>query len=103
MLTVAEVKQYLHIDYADDDLLISTGIQGGYDYLSNAINDFDKLADTNAGFARQAKLWVLTQWMPSFYDEREGMYTDTPTLNYAARSMLTQLQMYEYEEERNND
>lgn len=103
MLTTAEVKQYLKIDYADDDTLISAGIQAGYDYLSNAIDDFSDLLDSNETFARQVKIWVLTQWMPVFYDEREGMYMDSPNLSYAARSQLTQLQMYEYVEEEDDD
>jgi hypothetical protein len=38
------------------------------------------------------------------YDQREGMLTDrSSNLNYAARAMLTQLQMYKYEPEEEED
>ena len=97
---VTYVKNYLRINYSDDDTLIADIIQAGYYYLKDAIDHFEDLYNSNEEFARKVELWVETQWCPSFYDQREGMF-DNPDagLNYAARAMLTQLQLYKYVEE----
>ena len=100
MIQASDVKAYLRIDYADDDNFIADAIQTGYDYLADAIDDFSELYEGDAVFGRKADMWVLTQWCPPMYDQREGMLTDRDSkLNYAARAMLTQLQMYRVEEQ----
>jgi len=107
MIQPSDVKAYLRIDYADDDSFIAGAVQAGYDYLADAIDDFSELYAASTVFARKADTWVLTQWCPPMYDQREGMLVDKDTkLNYVARAMLTQLQMYKYvpeEEEQDND
>lgn len=100
MIQTSDVKEYLRIDYEDDDNFIANVIQLGYDYLADAIDDFSELYEGDAVFGRKADMWVLTQWCPPMYDQREGMLTDRDSkLNYAARAMLTQLQMYRVEEQ----
>ena len=104
MIQASDVKAYLRIDYTDDDNFIADIIQTGYDYLADAIDDFSELYSGDEVFSRKADLWVKTQWCPPMYDQREGMLTDRDSkLNYAARAMLTQLQMYRVEEETNDD
>ena len=104
MIQASDVKAYLRIDYADDDNFIADIIQTGYDYLADAIDDFQTLYEGDDVFSRKADMWVMTQWCPPMYDQREGMLTDKDTgLNYTARAMLTQLQMYRAEEETNDD
>ena len=104
MITASDVKNYLRIDYTDDDALIESAITAGYDYLADAIDNYEQLYAGNELFARKADSWVLTHWMPPMYDQREGMLTDrSSNLNYAARAMLTQLQMYKYEPEEEED
>lgn len=104
MIQASDVKAYLRIDYNDDDNFIADVIQTGYDYLADAIDDFQALYEGDAVFGRKADMWVMTQWCPPMYDQREGMLTDRDTgLNYTARAMLTQLQMYKVEEETNDD
>ena len=99
MIQASDVKAYLRIDYNDDDNFIADVIQTGYDYLADAIDDFSELYSGDEVFSRKADLWVKTQWCPPMYDQREGMLTDKDIkLNYAARAMLTQLQMYRVEE-----
>ena len=100
MIQTSNVKEYLRIDYEDDDNFIANVIQLGYDYLADAIDDFSELYSGDTVFGRKADMWVLTQWCPPMYDQREGMLTDRDSkLNYAARAMLTQLQMYRVEEQ----
>ena len=104
MIQASDVKAYLRIDYNDDDNFIADVIQTGYDYLADAIDDFSELYSGDEVFSRKADLWVKTQWCPPMYDQREGMLTDKDIkLNYAARAMLTQLQMYRVEEETNDN
>ena len=104
MIQASDVKAYLRIDYNDDDNFIADVIQTGYDYLADAIDNFSELYEGDTVFGRKADMWVLTQWCPPMYDQREGMLTDKDVkLNYAARAMLTQLQMYRVEEETNDD
>ncbi len=100
MIQASDVKTYLRIDYTEDDNFIADIIQTGYDYLADAIDDFSALYSAGAEFTRKADMWVLTQWCPPMYDQREGMLTEKDIkLNYAARAMLTQLQMYKVEED----
>lgn len=95
MIQASDVKSYLRIDYNEDDNFIADVIQTGYDYLADAIEDFAVLYSDDSEFTRKADMWVLTQWCPPMYDQREGMLTEKDIkLNYAARAMLTQLQMY---------
>ena len=105
MVTVEAVKDYLVIPDEDTgpDSLIAEIIQNGYDYLADAVDNFDKLYENVELFARKADSFVKFHWVPAQYDEREGMHSNHPKLNYAARSLLTQLQMYEYEEEQKHD
>lgn len=97
MITASDVKNYLRIDYTDDDALITSAIQAGYDYLTDAIDDFDLLYSSNTVFARKADMWVLCHYLPPMYDQREGMFTGKAAeMDYGARALLTQLQLYIY-------
>jgi len=104
MIQASDVKEYLRIDYSDDDNFIADIIQSGYDYLADAIDGFAELYSGDVVFSRKADMWVKTQWCPPMYDQREGMLTDRDSnLNYTARAMLTQLQMYTTEENENEN
>lgn len=104
MIQKQDVKAYLRVDYDEDDDFITDVIQTGYNYLADAVEHYAELYAGNEAFSRKADMWVLTQWCPPMYDQREGMFTDPGAgLNYAARAMLTQLQMYKYEQEEDTD
>ena len=94
MITVDQVKNYLKIPYADDDDLIQSLITSGYDYLRDAVDDYDDIYAASTAFQSKADLWVLTMYIPPGYDSREGAYSGADNMSYAARAMLTQLQMY---------
>ena len=103
MIQSHEVKEYLRIPYADDDAYITRIINAGYDYLANAVENYAALYSGNTTFTNMADLWVLTQWCPPMYDQREGMFNQDTALGYGARAMLTQLQMYTIPEEDEED
>lgn len=99
MITTEELKDYLHIPYNDDDAFIQRILDTGYGYLEDAIDNYKALYKANARFRGKADLWVMTQWGPHMYDQREGMSSIADAgLNYGARAMLTQLQFYRLEE-----
>ena len=58
MVTVADVKEYLRIPCDDEDVFIQSIIEAGYDYLQDAVDDFDKLYQSNERFARKADYFV---------------------------------------------
>ncbi len=98
MISVDQVKDYLRIPYEEDDGYIESVISQGYSYISDAVDDFDEIYAKDSVFSDKCDMWVLTQWMPSAYDRREGMFTGVVTMDYTARAILTQLQMYRKEE-----
>lgn len=89
ILTLEEAKNYLRIDYDDDDLLLQSLLVATMDYLRDAINGFDKKA-TKEKFIKRVKILacVLVQ---DWYDNREQK--ESKDLSYTARSLLTQLQV----------
>lgn len=95
MILASDVKNYLRIDYAEDDTFIANIIAAGYDYLAAAIDDFSTKYSGSAEFVRQADIWVLAHWCPPMYDQREGMFAgQNMQMDYPARALLTQLQLY---------
>ena len=98
MISINQTKAYLRIPYKDDDSYITSAIIQGYSYLRDAVDDFDEIYTKDSVFSDKCDMWVLTQWMPNAYDRREGMLTGVVTMDYTARAMLTQLQMYRKEE-----
>ncbi len=100
MIQTADVKNYLRIPstLTDDDSFIASIISAGYNYLTDAIENYSELYSGDTVFSGKCDMWVLTQWCPPMYDQREGMFTgQNVAMNYTARAMLTQLQMYKYE------
>lgn len=89
ILTLEEAKNYLRIDYNEDDTLLQSLMIVAIDYLRDAINDFDKKA-TKEKFIKRSKILacVLVQ---DWYDNREQK--ESKDLSYTARSLLTQLQV----------
>lgn len=98
MISVDQVKDYLRIPYEEGDGYIESAISHGYSYIRDAVDDFDEIYAKDSVFSDKCDMWVLTQWMPSAYDRREGMFTGVVTMDYMARAILTQLQMYRKEE-----
>lgn len=98
MISADQVKDYLRIPYEEDDGYIESAISHGYSYIRDAVDDFDEIYAKDSVFSDKCDMWVLTQWMPSAYDRREGMFTGVVTMDYTARAILTQLQMYRKEE-----
>lgn len=98
MVTTQEVKNYLRIPDTTDDNYIAGIICAGYNYLENAVDDFEEKRTSSEKFEKLADTWVLTQWCPTMYDQREGMTAGDKGLGFVARSLITQLQLFVLEE-----
>lgn len=98
MLTPEEVKHYLRVAGDEDDAFIEGIISAGNIYLKGAVDDFAKNYEQDEDFMKLSDTWVLTQWCPTMYDQREGMTQGGDNLGIVARAMLTQLQLYKPEE-----
>lgn len=94
MITVQNVKDYLKIIDDSEDVLIQTMINQGYLYLEDAIDNYTELYLNNNAFNTKCDFWVLTQFIPTAYEYREGMTIGEKELTYSARAMITQLQLY---------
>lgn len=98
MVTTADVMAYLNIP-EDSSGLLQAMIDSGYDYIRDAVDDYDDIYGSNEQFKRKVDFWVLHFWMPDAYDQREGAYDGQRLrMNYPAQALLTQIQMYKKED-----
>lgn len=88
-LTLDEAKNYLRIDYDDDDLWLQSLLVATVDYLKDAIDDFDVKVEKDK-FKSRAKIIALVL-LQDWYDNRE--HSESKDLTYTIRSMITQLQV----------
>ena len=88
ILTLEEAKNYLRVDYDEDDTLLQSLMIAAIDYLRDAIDDFDTKV-TKEKFNKRAKILacvLLQEW----YDNREQR--ESKDLSYTSRSLMLQLQ-----------
>lgn len=96
MITINQAKDYLRIpfEHTDEDMFIESIINDGYDYLRDAVDNFDAIYAENEVFQRKADRYVLHFHVPTAYDQREGLESGPMQIGYAARSLLLQLSLY---------
>lgn len=86
MNELEEVKQYLKIDYDDEDNNINLFIKVAKEYIENAIGKYDQNS-------ARMKLLLMTL-VSSMYENREyTVNTNNEKVAYALRSMCMQLQL----------
>ena len=94
-MTLDKVKQYLRVDWSDEDDLIQGLMDTAREYIVSAVGAFD---DTDP--AARLLLLVMVQDM---YDNRELMQSDIQqkkSFLYTYRSMILQLKLkYELKKE----
>lgn len=89
-LELGEVKNYLRIDYDEDDNLLQSLMVAAEHYLGDALNNFEERLKVESGnFKERAQIlaYVIIQ---DWYDNREA--GESKDFNYTIRSMMTQLQ-----------
>ena len=88
LLKIEDVKNYLRIDYDEDDNLLQSLMVAAENYLNAAICNLEERL-TEEKFKERAKIlmYVIIQ---DWYDNREA--GESKDFNYTIRSMMTQLQ-----------
>lgn len=88
-VSVKEVKQYIRVDYTDDDALIELMIDAVTDEMQELIPKFDPENPTN----RQKLL--ICSYVKELYDKRDRTYNNgkvssdsTERIRYTVQSML---------------
>ena len=89
ILTLEEAKNYLRIDYDEDDTLLQSLMIAAIDYLRDAINDFDKKVEKEK-FRNRARI-IACVLLQDWYDNRE--HAESKDFSYTVRSLMTQLQV----------
>ena len=85
-MTLAEVKNFLKLDFDDDDALITLILQAAQEYIRGAVGKYDE------GSARMRLL--LLNIVTTLYENR--LYTVAQAnekVQYSLRSMVLQLQL----------
>ncbi|HDK7215224.1 TPA: phage gp6-like head-tail connector protein [Clostridium botulinum] len=88
-LTLAEVKQFLRLDYDDEDIFLQLCIQNAEEYLKSAVDDYDNKIQIDR-FKIKARLFML-MLIQDMFDNRELMTKDNEKYKYIAKSMLMQM------------
>lgn len=81
-LSIKEIKEYMHVDYADDDGPIEMMYDAAIETMTELIPEFDPENLT----ARQRLL--ICAYVNELYDKRKAMTTQKETMRYAIRSLL---------------
>lgn len=98
ILDLQEVKEWLRIDYDEDNSQIQLLIDTAETYLRDSIDNFDtKLAnDTDGSFKNKAKL-VMLVLITNWYDSRDFTELDVDEkVRYTITSLMRQMS-YGYE------
>lgn len=89
MLTLEEVKNYLRVDFEDDDNYIKDLIVVAENYLRDGITNFDLKMEKESNKSK-ARM-IMRVLISNLYDERYLLGTELPMV-YMIRSMLNQLE-----------
>lgn len=92
-VTVADLKKYLRIDYADEDDLLENFLSTAESYLSNAITDYAEHYAADEKFQTQVdflKMVIVSEQ----YNNRDGRNDPRNDFSFVIRSMINQLQYF---------
>jgi uncharacterized phage protein (predicted DNA packaging) len=81
-MSLKELKQYLRVDYTDDDSLIELMLDAVKDEMQELIPTFDPDKPTN----RQKLL--ICAYVKELYDQRGNTTASQEKIRYAVRSLL---------------
>ena len=98
ILDLQEAKEWLRIDYDDDNSQIQLLIDTAETYLEDSIDDFYKkiVNDTDGSFKNKAKL-VMLALITNWYDSRDFTELDVDEkVRYTITSLIKQMS-YGYE------
>lgn len=94
MIDLDAVKNYLRVDYDDDDQLLNMLLLGAETYLNEGITNYALKYENNSRFRRLADTLTLAL-ISEQYNNRDQMRGDVGGswgMNYLMRSMMTQME-----------
>lgn len=98
IIDLQEAKEWLRVDYDEDDMQIQLLIDTAETYLKDSIDDFYKkiVHDTDGSFKNKAKL-VMLVLITNWYDSRDFTELDADEkVRYTITSLMKQMS-YGYE------
>ena len=95
MITINDAKDYIYVpaSVTIDDMAIHGFILAAYAYLRGAIDDFDKLYETNDDFECLADLFAV-MYVAELYQQRNQYSTGSSTPSFLVKALMTQMQTY---------
>lgn len=104
MITINDAKDYIYVpaSVTIDDMAIHGFILAAYAYLRGAIDNFDKLYDSNEEFETLADLFAV-MYVAELYQQRNQYSTGSSTPSFLVKALITQMQTYTYEENNEGD
>lgn len=92
-VTVADLKKYLRIDYADEDDLLGNFLTAAQSYLVDAVTDFEKNYAEDEKFSAKADV-VTAVLVAEMFNNRDGRNDSRNDFSFVVRSMVNQLQYF---------
>lgn len=87
-MTLETVKEFLRIDYDDEDELLLLEISAAEEYIKNAVGRYDA--------ENPLMNLLMLNIIVNMHDERALSVTSEQKKNYTTRNIILQLQMDEY-------
>lgn len=87
-MTLETVKEFLRIDYDDEDELLLLEISAAEEYIKNAVGRYDA--------ENPLMNLLMLNIIVNMHDERALIVTSEQKKNYTTRNIILQLQMDEY-------
>ena len=81
-MDIKELKEYLRVDFDDDDTVIQLMLDAVLDEMEEVVPTFDRNAPTN-----RQKLLIFS-YVKEVYDGRGNMTASKEKLRYAVQSMM---------------
>lgn len=94
-LNLENIKNYLRVDYADDDLLIELFVDTAKQYIADAVGGFNELSPRHNT--------ILLAVVAQLYQNRTLQGQSSGKITHIIQSMLTQAQLDEYEVSEDED
>ncbi|MBY6799539.1 phage gp6-like head-tail connector protein [Clostridium botulinum] len=89
ILTLIEAKEFLRIDYDDEDNFLQLCIQNAEEYLKSAVDEYEDKIQKDK-FKIKARLFML-MLIQDMFDNRILNTLDNEKYKYIAKSMLMQM------------
>jgi len=89
LITLEQAKNYLRIDFDEDDVLVEMCMESAQQYLKDSIENFEAKA-VNESFEKKCRLPIL-MLIQHQYDSRTAIVTSNQKVDFILSSLMLQL------------